>query len=749
MASPVEYAAFGIAVAQITTTIITKTFCFATEAKDAGELNDDLLSKVAHLHETLLVVDTALRSRYPSNAIQKPISTEEHHLLEAIKGVLEHCQKTVDEFDELVKSLGDNSQRSGKGRWWRNAILKLKLDAKSPVITRLEGRLDAEMSSLKLMMTCHQTLVVDNALDGSLAAIFREMSSFKMELNRIVEHLETPEANSISIRNLNDSDDLEGNVEVFQLMSGCLEVASVVTDKISNSGSVKEHYNGSSAATDEVPYVPGRSLPTSGASISRPVSPPNGLSPVTHSGKRRHCFPVEVQTSLIDAHKEQAKKDLKQRSYNLAEYNSRQATLYAMERESVYNIPFEDRFDLDMILTEAYIGQRKFAHAEQTLNSLKHLVRQNPLKIVQLHFSISELHRLEFYRNTNDSKLLDRWQKTAIEVYNMAHEQSSIEPACINILQLSGQRLHEIFERKGDKVAATTFLQLHPPTPDPSPTSFHLTPTITAGQQPAQSSSSIERSRSLSAVSTNPSSDISSGAVAGHDSLFDAIEENNDRAVRALLLANHACTNELDNSGRTPLMYAALKGHVKIVNMLLNRSPVREKDKNGKTVLHHALFAFNDESMIDSIMGFDVDINATDNEGSTPLHTCVTFNKLSAARLLIAHGADLQIRDMANRTPAMLAKKKDDFEALFQRASTLVGTPDFQSANISTRVARLRGRSGGRKPSRTESVSESNAPSRVFSEGSKGRRASSVQTQETSASTLFTKTLRWKRSSRP
>ena len=89
------------------------------------------------------------------------------------------------------------------------------------------------------------------------------------------------------------------------------------------------------------------------------------------------------------------------------------------------------------------------------------------------------------------------------------------------------------------------------------------------------------------------------------------------------LLAAGADVNVADIYGWTPLMRAVDGDRVGVVRVLLE-----------------------DES---------VQVNARDDQGETALHHAAARGAFEIARLLIIHHADVQARDTAGRTPAMVA----------------------------------------------------------------------------------------------
>lgn len=86
-------------------------------------------------------------------------------------------------------------------------------------------------------------------------------------------------------------------------------------------------------------------------------------------------------------------------------------------------------------------------------------------------------------------------------------------------------------------------------------------------------------------------------------------------------IENGVSVNLRDSEGRTPLHWAVDRGHLKIVEILLNKS---------------------------------ADVNAKDNEGQTSLHYAVVCEREPLVELLIKHGADPKIKDNDGNFPSDL-----------------------------------------------------------------------------------------------
>jgi len=106
-----------------------------------------------------------------------------------------------------------------------------------------------------------------------------------------------------------------------------------------------------------------------------------------------------------------------------------------------------------------------------------------------------------------------------------------------------------------------------------------------------------------------------------------------------------------DNSGKTPLHYAAEKGPPALVKFLIdNGAKVNEKDEYGQTPLHQATKEGHKEIVkILIVSGADVNIQGESNR--PPLFWPIVNGNKEIVQVLLNNGANVNVQDSSYRTP--------------------------------------------------------------------------------------------------
>ncbi|MHC4096327.1 MAG: ankyrin repeat domain-containing protein [Planctomycetota bacterium] len=151
-----------------------------------------------------------------------------------------------------------------------------------------------------------------------------------------------------------------------------------------------------------------------------------------------------------------------------------------------------------------------------------------------------------------------------------------------------------------------------------------------------------------------------------------------NKNMAQFLIAKGADVNaEEEYLHRTPLFYASKNGHQEVVEVLIAKGAnVNVKDKHGLTALHWAALEGHKDA-VELLITHGVDINTKaeqglkltwydastvggkeTNPGGTALHWAAIQGNKDVVELLIARGADLNLKNNRDKTPLTLAKEK-------------------------------------------------------------------------------------------
>ncbi|KAI7765600.1 hypothetical protein LZL87_007351 [Fusarium oxysporum] len=150
--------------------------------------------------------------------------------------------------------------------------------------------------------------------------------------------------------------------------------------------------------------------------------------------------------------------------------------------------------------------------------------------------------------------------------------------------------------------------------------------------------------------------------------------------------SRHRLVARKDNYGRTPLFWAATRGHKDIVELLLKHgAPVSSKDRSNMTPLHIAVTGGHKE-VVALLLEHSAPIEAKASYGDTPLIRAIQANSKEIVQLLLEHGAsvaDLPIvgtdqrsqrtMTMEERAEKLLGLQEQLFAARYEESSRLVG----------------------------------------------------------------------------
>ena len=143
----------------------------------------------------------------------------------------------------------------------------------------------------------------------------------------------------------------------------------------------------------------------------------------------------------------------------------------------------------------------------------------------------------------------------------------------------------------------------------------------------------------------------------GYTALHSAVDKGHVDVVQVLIDAG-ADIDAKNNMGRSPLFWAWKRGKLDIVKVLVKAgADVCVTDNKGDTCL--SLTAANGRTeTVRYLVGLpEVDVNIADEKDFTALHSAVDEGHVDVVQVLIAAGADIEAKDEMGRTPLHVASE--------------------------------------------------------------------------------------------
>ena len=149
---------------------------------------------------------------------------------------------------------------------------------------------------------------------------------------------------------------------------------------------------------------------------------------------------------------------------------------------------------------------------------------------------------------------------------------------------------------------------------------------------------------------------------------------------------------QADTEHSTPLHLASYHGGFKVAWLLLNHCVnINVRGKMSRTPLHEVLTGLDNtlpDYYVDAVrflLDHGADVDAEDDNRSTPLHVISKHGNVKAARLLLEHGARVDARDNDQSTPLHLASRNGNVEAvrlLLERGADVHALNDKRSTPL-------------------------------------------------------------------
>ncbi|MCJ1404359.1 hypothetical protein MMC11_007584 [Xylographa trunciseda] len=159
--------------------------------------------------------------------------------------------------------------------------------------------------------------------------------------------------------------------------------------------------------------------------------------------------------------------------------------------------------------------------------------------------------------------------------------------------------------------------------------------------------------------------DVDLADETGTTPLIFAADHGNDEIV-AELLQRHADPECKQSDGTTAIIHAINDGHTLVVKAILEHGiNIYTKDGLGRTLLHRACESdYPQVEIVRLLIDRGLDINARGQRGETPLHYACRCGYLEIVQLLLDLHADLSVKDGSpqQRTPLIVAWQNGETE---------------------------------------------------------------------------------------
>jgi ankyrin repeat protein len=142
------------------------------------------------------------------------------------------------------------------------------------------------------------------------------------------------------------------------------------------------------------------------------------------------------------------------------------------------------------------------------------------------------------------------------------------------------------------------------------------------------------------------------------NSLLAIAARNGHRETVNLLLKSGARVETRNRFGETPLMYAALSGNEAIVRDLLARPITLNPDGPAWTPMHYAALRGH-VGVLALLVDRGANVNAVSENGTTALMLAASEGRLDTVSFLLKRGADPALVNDAGRTAETWARERD------------------------------------------------------------------------------------------
>jgi len=151
--------------------------------------------------------------------------------------------------------------------------------------------------------------------------------------------------------------------------------------------------------------------------------------------------------------------------------------------------------------------------------------------------------------------------------------------------------------------------------------------------------------------------------------------ERGDAISLALLLQKNVDPNERDGFSNTAIFFAALKGHIKCLELLIEHGALINICNRSKcSPLHWACWSEKSLECATLLLRHSPNVHEllslADVQGDTALHCCAHFELLRAVKVLIKYGANPSHRNLRRQKPEDLSTTNRNIISMLREHET-------------------------------------------------------------------------------
>ncbi|KAL8714709.1 MAG: hypothetical protein Q9225_006517, partial [Loekoesia sp. 1 TL-2023] len=408
-------------------------------------------------------------------------------------------------------------------------------------------------------------------------------------------------------------------------------------------------------------------------------------------------FSAEVYLTMITTLLRELREKMESRNYHDSEMICKTIVRHSKDRETNLGIPFDNRAELDMMLAEIHLEQRRYQKVKKLVRQLLKDNTMDPDLRARLHLFLAKA-----YLGRDQLPKAQSYAQMSLREREERHGQEH------HLTQESATLLIKIYERQRDFLTANALRDIYCPHtfPSPPPRSALRQPTSrrrpTSPPQLSRDNPSLEDQsppeyqeeshpqggnhvRWAPDVWANESSINAFIGELGQTPLIYAIHRDDDQYLN-LILQRKANVDKPCVDGVSPLMHAVTLGRESIVEILLKEGAKVDSPVSGWTALHKATAAGNLAIMrllLDSGANIEAqspleyvqprsnmarlkalandepdpeaEIGPEKDHKWTPLLRAASKGNEAAVRLLLDRGANIEARSPSDATPLMYA----------------------------------------------------------------------------------------------